>query len=193
VSFSIGDGFNPHLDAGVRATNVNPSNFVSGGELNVSISLLKGIRDTQLRLLGIAGSADVGGTDLLGNAGIGWDVGKNSLLLNAGLQVPYARGFLDYTISDQSLRAFLEANSYGKIQAVQDTVTCGTGTVLETPSQVANDWVQKFYDTNYSVAGDIFTGIIEMNGTPTDSFVGGSPSSAFVNGKTCFSVGQTPV
>ena len=76
-------------------------------QANVSISLVKGLKDTQLRLLAIAGSADFANTDLLANAGLGWDVGKNSLLLNAGLQVPYARAFLDYTISDASFRAFL--------------------------------------------------------------------------------------
>ena len=107
LSFSIGDGFNPHLDVGVRETNVSPTNLVYGGEANVSISLVKGLKDTQLRLLAIAGSADFANTDLLANAGLGWDVGKNSLLLNAGLQVPYARAFLDYTISDASFRAFL--------------------------------------------------------------------------------------
>ena len=94
LSFSIGDGFNPHLDVGVRETNVSPTNLVYGGEANVSISLVKGLKD-------------FANTDLLANAGLGWDVGKNSLLLNAGLQVPYARAFLDYTISDASFRAFL--------------------------------------------------------------------------------------
>jgi hypothetical protein len=186
ISFSIGDGFNPHLAVGLRHTNVNANNFVYGGEINASISLTKGLEDTQVRLLGIAGNAGTLGVGLLGNAGIGWDFGANSLLLNAGLQVPYARFFIDYTVDDRSLRAFLEANSYGKIETVQNTLTCGNGTVLANGAQMLQQWAGVLHGTN--VSGDIFDGSFDGFAGP-ETFTG-TPSNAFVNGQSCFELGH---
>ncbi|MHA6691630.1 hypothetical protein [Devosia sp. A449] len=187
LSFSIGDGFNPHLAVGLRHTNVNPSNFVYGGEINASVSLIKGLEDMQVRLLGIAGDAGTLGVGLLGNAGIGWDFGANSLLLNAGLQVPYARFFIDYTVDDSALRAFLEANSYGRIETVQNTLTCGSGTVLANGAEMLQQWASVLPSTG--VSGDIFAGSILFPGAFTEAFAG-APSTAFVNGQSCFEVGQ---
>jgi len=180
LSVPIDGGFHPHLDVGIRETNVNSDNFVWGLEQNVSISLLTGLRDTQVRFLGVAGTADLGGTDLLGNAGVGWDIGKQQMLLNAGVQVPYARAFLDYTISDRALRAFLEVNSYGKIQQVQNTLSCGAGTVLENGTQI-NQQLASSAPFLGTASGDIFTGTLgadTYNGTPS--------TTNFVNNQTCF-------
>lgn len=185
ISFSIGDGFNPHLAVGLRHTNVNASNFVYGGEINASISLTKGMDDAQIRLLAIAGNANALGVGLLGNAGIGWDTQANSLLLNAGLQVPYARFFIDYTIEDKALRAFLEANSYGKIDAVQSTLTCGPGTILADGAEILENWADALGGTG--VTGDIFDGSFTY--FFPNVFLG-TPSSAFVNGQTCYTPGN---
>jgi opacity protein-like surface antigen len=184
LSFSTGEGFTPHLAAGIRHTNVNAAHFVYGGEINASVSLVKGFEDAQVRLLGIAGKADALGVGLLGNAGIGWDLGANSLLLNAGLQVPYARFFIDYTIDDNSLRAFLEANSYGKIDAIQRTATCGAGTVLADGAEILQQWGTSIGAT--SIAGDIFDGSFDWFGLEEFS---GVPSDAFVGGQTCYQMG----
>jgi hypothetical protein len=135
-------------------------------------------------VLGIAGSANTLGVRLLGNAGIGWDLAANSLLLNAGLQVPYARFFIDYTIDSNSLRAFLEANSYGKIDAVQRTLTCGAGTVQADGAEILQQWAGAISGTD--VEGDIFGGSFDWFG-PEDFT--GVPSDAFVGGQTCYQLG----
>lgn len=185
ISVPLGEDFNPHLAVGLRHTNVNGSNVVYGGEINASISLITGLEDAQFRLLAIAGKADALGIGLLGNAGIGWDTRANSVLLNAGLQVPYARFFVDYTIDDSSLRAFFEANSYGKIEAVQSTVSCGPGTVVADGAEILQKWANAV--TPMSVTGDIFNGFFDFFGTGTFS---GTPSAAFVDGKTCYTQGK---
>ena len=182
ISIPIGEDFNPHLAAGLRHTNVNASNFVYGGEINASISLIKGLEDAQIRVLAIVGNADALGIGLLGNAGIGWDTRANSVLLNAGLQVPYARFFIDYTIDDSALRAFFEANSYGKIETVQSKVSCGAGTVLADGAEILQKWATAKSATN--VSGDIFNGSFDFFGFP-DRF-SGAPSEAFVDGSTCY-------
>lgn len=189
ISVPIGEDFNPHLAVGVRHTNVNAGNAVYGGEINASISLIKGLEDAQFRLLAIAGNADALGIGLLGNAGIGWDTRANSVLLNAGLQVPYARFFIDYTIDDSSLRAFFEANSYGKIETVQSIVSCGAGTVLADGAEILQKWAKAKSGTN--VSGNIFNGSFDFLGFP-DTF-SGAPSEAFVDGKTCYQQGTPQI
>lgn len=181
LSVPIGEDFNPHLAVGIRHTNVNSSNFVYGAEINASVSLITGLEDAQFRLLAIAGKADALSIGLLGNAGIGWDTKANSLLLNAGVQVPYARFFIDYTIEDSALRAFIEANSYGKIEAVQGAVACGPGTVLADGAEILKKWANSIVPT--TATGDIFNGFYDYFGTGVFS---GTPSTAFVDGKTCY-------
>ena len=184
LSFSIGgDGVKPHFDAGVRETNVNANNQVYGGEANFSLSLVDWLNDAQLRLLALGGT-----TTVLGNAGVGWDFGKHSFLLNAGAQVPHVRGFVDFTVDDKTMRAFLEINSYGQIEAVQHTLTCGAGTVIENASQILNDWGNLIGASN--ITGDIFSGSLYTYGS-TGTF-GGTPSPNFSNGLTCFTLGVAP-
>jgi hypothetical protein len=190
ISFSIGEDFNPHFSVGLRHTNVNAGNFVYGGEVNASVSLIKGLEDAQIRLLGIAGNANTLGVGLLGNAGIGWDLGANSLLLNAGLQVPYARLFVDYTIDDNSLRAFFEANSYGRIEAVQNSLTCGAGTIIANGAEILRQYADLSGGTD--VSGDIFDGFFNFEPSWPQYFTG-TPSAAFVDGQTCFKLGDNPL
>lgn len=180
LSVPIGESFNPHLAVGIRHTNIGANNFVYGGEINASVSLVKGLEDAQIRLLGIAGGADILGVGLLGNAGIGWDIGAESVLLNAGLQVPYARMFVDYAIDGNSLRAFLEANSYGQIGTI-----CGEGAVLADGAGILQQWAEVMGATD--VEGDIFNGSFNWYGP---DFFSGSPSDAFVGGQTCYAVGS---
>ena len=180
LSFPIGESFNPHLSAGIRHTNVGASNFVYGGEISASISLIKGLQDARVRLIGLAGNANALGVGLLGNAGIGWDVGAESLLMTAGLQAPHARLLLDFAIDDISLRAFLEANSYGKIGAI-----CGAGTVLADGAGILQLWADVMGATD--VEGDIFSGSFDWYGPELFS---GTPSSAFSGGETCYKVGS---
>lgn len=180
LSFPIGESFNPHLSAGVRHTNVGADSFVYGGEVNASVSLIKGLRDARVRLIGIGGNASALGVGLLGNAGIGWDVGAESLLMTAGLQVPHARLFIDYVVDDNSLRAFLEANSYGKIGTI-----CGAGTVLADGAGILQQWGDVMGATD--VEGDIFSGSFDWNGPEVFS---GAPSAAFAGGQTCYKVGS---
>ena len=180
LSVPLGEAFNPHLSAGIRRTNVTAGNFVYGGEINASVSLIKGLEDAQIRMLGIAGGATTLGVGLLGNAGIGWDIGAASLLLNAGVQVPYARLFIDFAVDDSSLRAFLELNSYGRIGAI-----CGAGTVLADGAEILQQWADVMGATD--VEGDIFNGAFDWYGPELFS---GSPSDAFVGGKTCYELGS---
>ena len=191
LSFSIGDGsFTPHIDLGVRETNVDTSGFVSGGEANLSVSL-KDWNDTQFRVLGL-----VGENWLLGNAGIGWDIGKHSFILNGGAQAPYVRAFVDYAVDAKTWRAFLELNSLGQIQAAQEltvmqtTVSCGAGTVLANPTQILGDWASLMGGT--SVVGDIFAGSFNSSFFGTQTFAGSQSTTTFLNGQTCYTQGTAP-
>ena len=184
VSLPIGEAFNPHFDFGVRETDVNTAGFVYGAEANASISLLKGLKDTQFRLLGLVGS-----TMLQGNAGVGWDADSRALLLNAGLQVPYVRGFLDYRVDNRTLRASLELNSLSAIRAaaqmqeVTQAPTCSAGK-LDDKDQAFTDLLANLNGT--ATNGDIFVGSFVWSAGLT-AIAGGTPSTAWVNNQTCFS------
>jgi hypothetical protein len=189
ISFSIGDGsFTPHLNLGLRETNVNNAGFVFGGEANMSLSLAHWLDDTQFRLLGLVGNSWV-----QGNGGIGWDVGKHAFILNAGVQAPYTRVFIDYALEAKTLRAFFELNSLSEIQAAQELttmqtkITCGAGT-LDTPQQILSTWANILGGPG-DVMGDIFNGSIVAPPFGTRTFTGTPSTTAFANGKTCYTPG----
>jgi hypothetical protein len=194
VSLPIGEAFNPHFDFGVRETNVGTSGFVYGVEANSSVSLLKGLQDSQVRLLGV-----VGGTLLQGTGGVGWDVGHDAFMLNIGLQVPYVRGFLDYHLDDKTLRAAMELNTIGAIRAAQQmteinqSLGCAGTSRLDTASQALADLASFLGFANPSGSDDIFNGRIDNSPGPGFFAVSrGTPSSAWTNGQTCFSTHLPP-
>lgn len=181
VSFGTGDYSSKggvHLTAGVRRTNVSADNSVYGAELHGSINLLEW-KDIQLRALGLFGNRDV-----LGNAGLGFDILKLTPLAVAGVQIPYARAFVDLYAFNWNVRGFAEVNTYGRIQPVQPSMpSCAADATLSNEQQAAtaiNNALFPFY------SGGIMTGSV-YNFT-SNSFlpISGQPSSAWVNNQTCF-------
>ena len=188
VSFGTGD-YSPkggvHLTAGVRRTNVGADNNVYGAELHGSINLLEW-KDIQLRALGLFGNRDV-----LGNAGIGFDIFKLTPLAVAGVQIPYGRAFVDVYAFNWNVRGFAEVNTYGRIKPVAPSLpSCGSGTTLMTEQQAADAVNSAFRSTGIPFNpydGGILTGSLSpliYRGTPA---INGLPSSAWNNGQTCFS------
>lgn len=179
VSFGTGD-YSPkggvHLTAGVRRTSVSADNSVYGAELHGSINLLEW-KDIQIRALGLFGDRNV-----LGNAGLGFDVLKLNPLAVAGVQIPYARAFVDLYAIDWNIRAFAEANTYGRIQPIRPSApSCASPASLSNEQQAAQQ-VNSFIGANV-LNGGILTG--SLGNLP----INGQPSTAWVNGVTCF--GQT--
>jgi hypothetical protein len=63
------------------------------------------------RVLGLAGS-----THVQGELGVGFEMGSNSPLIGAGLQVPYANGGINYVFVD-GFEPYLGVNSIGKAKS----------------------------------------------------------------------------
>lgn len=183
VSFGTGD-YSPkggvHLTAGVRRTNVSADNSVYGGELHGSINLLEW-KDIQIRALGLFGNRNV-----LGNAGVGFDVFKLNPLAVAGVQIPYARAFVDLYAIDWNVRAFAEANTYGRIQPIRPSAPSCTSPASLSNEQQAAQQVNSFIGANV-LNGGILTG--SLGNLP----INGQPSSAWANGVTCFGQTAQPV
>lgn len=188
VSFGTGD-YSPkggvHLTAGVRRTNVAADNAVYGAELHGSVNLLEW-KDIQLRALGLFGNRDV-----LGNAGLGFDVFKLTPLAVAGVQIPYGRAFVDVYAFNWNVRGFAEVNTYGRIKPVQPSLpSCAAGTTLSTEQQAATAtnaaWKQALPSFQNPYIGGILTGSLDNVGLRGVNPINGLPSSAWNNGETCF-------
>ena len=181
LAFSFGTGdYSPkggvHLTAGVRRTNIAADNNVYGAELHGSINLLEW-KDIQIRGLGLFGNRNV-----LGNAGVGFDVFKLTPLAVAGVQIPYARAFVDLYAFSWDVRGFAEANTYGRIQPIRPSApSCTSPASLENEQQASQQF--KNYAPGFPLNGGILTG--SLGAAP----INGQPSAAWVNGVTCF--GQT--
>lgn len=177
VSFGTGD-YSPkggvHLTAGVRRTNIAADNNVYGAELHASINLLEW-KDIQIRGLGLFGNRNV-----LGNAGLGFDVFKLTPLAVAGVQIPYARAFVDLYAFSWDVRGFAEANTYGRIQPIRPSLpSCSGNATLSDQDQAATAFNNGIGWTG--ITGGIMTGTLASFGP-----INGQPSTAWVNNKTCF-------
>ena len=184
VSFGTGD-YSPkggvHLTAGVRRTNVSADNSVYGAELHGSVNLLEW-KDIQLRALGLFGNRDV-----LGNAGLGFDIFKLTPLAVAGVQIPYGRAFVDLYAFNWNVRGFAEANTYGRIKPVSRVPACESGSTLSNQQQASDTVNATAASRNwmYSFVGGILTGAyygLQVDQGP----INGLPSSNWVNSLTCF-------
>ena len=177
VSFGTGD-YSPkggvHLTAGVRRTNISADNSVYGAELHGSINLLEW-KDIQIRGLGLFGNRNV-----LGNAGVGFDVFKLTPLAVAGVQIPYARAFVDVYAFNWNVRGFAEANTYGRIQPIKPSLpSCGGNASLSDQDQAATA-------ANNAFGIPVFAGGIMTGSIPFAGQINGRQSAAWVDDKTCF-------
>ena len=188
LAISFGDagqtiGNNVHLTAGLRRTNVNSDGRVWGGELHTSINVQE-LSDWQVRALGLYGN-----TNILGNAGAGWDFKKSKIILTAAVQAPYLRGMLDYHPTSGSFRPFIELNSYDHIRSVSSAQACAAQQTLGNEVQIADA-------INATAPFPIFTGGIitgSVVSTPSNSNINGVANPAtWMNGKTCYT-GPTPL
>ena len=185
LAFSFGTGdYSPkggvHLTAGVRRTNIAADNNVYGGELHASINLLEW-KDIQIRGLGLFGNRNV-----LGNAGLGFDIFKLTPLAVAGVQIPYARAFVDLYAFSWDVRGFAEANTYGRIQPIKPSLpSCGGNASLSDQDQAAATFNSKGFP--------FFTGGIMSGSTLFAGAINGQQSAAWVNNKTCITNPTPPV
>jgi hypothetical protein len=189
ISFSIGDGsFTPHLNLGVRETNVNTAGFVYGGEANMSLSLTHWFDDTQFRLLGLVGNSWV-----QGNGGVGWDVGKHAFILNAGVQAPYTRVFIDYALEAKTLRAFFELNSLrrnpGRSRADDDANQNHLRHWYAGDAAANSQQLVKHVGWPRRCPGGHFQRVYRGLSERFQPFTGTPSTAAFVNGKTCYTPG----
>jgi hypothetical protein len=111
IQYDFGDQ-EAQVVGAVRHTKTNASNNVIGGKFDVALPIFgeKKFQPT-FRVLGLAGS-----THVQGELGVGFEMGSNSPLIGAGLQVPYANGGINYVFVD-GFEPYLGVNSIGKAKS----------------------------------------------------------------------------
>jgi hypothetical protein len=183
-----------HITGGIRRTNVNADGRVWGGEVHTSVKL-QAFSDWQLRALGL-----YGGTDVMGNAGLGWDFKKSQPMLTAAAQMPYLRLMVDYYPTSNGYRPFIEFNSYGHLKDVRSPGTSGcasgqnTGTELQIGQAVnalyPSEPLLSYSDATGTAAGGIMTGYFIPGALPPLAINGVENPATWSNNQTCYT---TPV
>lgn len=90
IQYDFGD-MQFDLVGAARATKTDTDNDVTGGKVDLTITLTGDNHAPTLRAMGLAGS-----TDVQGEAGFGYDFGKSQPLIGAGVQGPYVNGGFNY-------------------------------------------------------------------------------------------------
>ena len=170
------------LTAGIRRNTVKSDGGVWGGELHTSVNVRE-LNDLQMRVLGLYGY-----TDILGNAGAGWDFRKDDLILTSAVQIPYLRGMVDYYPTNTSFRPFIELNSYDQIRSVSSAQTCAAQQTLGDEVQIADAFNTAVFQT---FIGGIITGSIR-SGDVDININGVANPATWKNGKTCYTSPQIP-
>jgi hypothetical protein len=115
IQYDFGDQ-EAQLVGAIRHTKTNASNNVTGGKFDIALPIFgeKKFQPT-IRVLGLAGSRTV-----QGELGVGFEMGSNSALIGAGVQVPYANGGVNYVFVD-GFEPYLGINSIGKAKSHSST------------------------------------------------------------------------
>lgn len=129
------NGYIPDFLVGARSLNVNSYSQVSGADFNVRVRYKESFSFDSIRL------AYVGGTrGLMGNAGLGYSFSGNSVLVTAAAQAAYSRLGADYSLTDNGIKPYLEANSLYMPKSVaspsQTTASCNSPYKLTSASSV---------------------------------------------------------